>query len=537
MKHIRLKISNEMNLNSSFLEYISNNNGQQSLTQKLNDFFSDFNQNRNFITHISDELNSIIDLENIVQINTKYFNQLVAIKSKMLNGLNFDFAWTDTISDKLISSSNINFEYYNVLFNLATLFFYLGYNKSNSPNINKDLRKEAIKNFKNSLYLFNIIRDEALNKINQSELPYDLSPIYCEFCSTLCVVYGQIEIVKIAEETNPTEFNLKSKLLMGISDNFNKAYQLSNGEPIKDGIKDSLRNYLLNRQLYYKSLAYKKLSELNVKKFNDKGTGYGEALVYQQLSTQELDECQKTINYCEGLIDLDKFNLYLNNEKVLEEKMKDLNYRIYHQYTPDPNTIKLESKVLMVPLPIEKVYIHENESKFINDKTINCEDLDLLTPSEIKNMLDNYKNQMGNFIKEKINQYDNDETIKKYIDTLNLPQKLIYKPINTKDPNSSGIPENLWEKIAEIQKLGGINYLNHLMKKILNKSSEYINNLNSILSEITKEENEDNYYRNQLRDKWEINPSKNYNIDYIERIKNYQSKINNAREEDIQIEN
>ena len=133
MKHIRLKISNEMNLKSSFLEYISNNNGQQSITQKLNDFFSDFNQNRNFITHISDELNSIIDLENIVQINTKYFNQLVAIKSKMLNGLNFDFAWTDTISDKLISSSNINFEYYNVLFNLATLFFYLGYNKSNSP--------------------------------------------------------------------------------------------------------------------------------------------------------------------------------------------------------------------------------------------------------------------------------------------------------------------------------------------------------------------------------------------------------------------
>ena len=538
MKFIQLETSNEMNLNSAFLEYISNSYGQQSITPKLQNYFTELNKNRNYITQISIDQNSIKDLENTIQITTKYFNQLVAIKSKMIsNGLNIDFSWTDTIGENVCSSSNIFFEYYNVLFNLAALYFYSGYNKSNSPKIDKALRKEAIKDFKYSLYLFNIIRDQALNQIDQSQLPCDLSPIYCEYLSTLCIIFGQIEIVKIADETNPNEFILKSKLLKGISDNFNKAYLLSNGESIRNGISDSLRNYLINRHIYYKSLTYKKLSESHIKKFNDKGLGYGEALVYQQLSMQELVECQKTINYSEGLINIDQFNTYFNKEKQLEEKMKDLNYRIYHQYTPEPNTIKLETKVLMVPLPIDGVYIGENESKYINNKTINCEDLELLTPNEIKSMLDNYKNQMNNFIQEYLNRYETEKTINKYIDTLNLPQKLTYKPFDTKNPNSSGMPENVWEKICEIQQLGGIIYLNNSMKKILNKSSDFIDIFNLMLSEIMKEENEDNYYRNKLGNKWTINPSKNFNINYIEKIKNYQLKINQAREEDIKDEN
>ncbi len=41
----------------------------------------------------------------------------------------------------------------------------------------------------------------------------------------------------------------------------------------------------------------------------------GQALFYQRLNMQELTECQKTINYCKGLVEVDKFNNFLNNEK------------------------------------------------------------------------------------------------------------------------------------------------------------------------------------------------------------------------------
>ena len=61
-------------------------------------------------------------------------------------------------------------------------------------NINKDLRKEIVKDYKKSMYLFSLIRDVELKKIDQPELPPDLTPTYCEYCMTICEMYGQIEI-------------------------------------------------------------------------------------------------------------------------------------------------------------------------------------------------------------------------------------------------------------------------------------------------------------------------------------------------------
>ena len=263
MKPIKLKTSKETNIGSKLLEFVSNNYGRDSITQNLQKYFSDFEQNRNIISYNKDDQESIKDIMTTLDISTKYFNQLIAIKSKNAfgphaNSCEINFRWTDTITGNLWGSFNINFEYYNVLFNIASLYFYLGYLKSISLKINKELRKEAIKDYKYSLYLFNIIRDEAHKKIEQRDLPYDLYPSYCEYCIALCIVYGQIEIVKIAEETNPNEYALRGKLLMGVSENYHKAYILSNSDPAKMGGNDVFRNYLLNRYFYYKSLVYKK---------------------------------------------------------------------------------------------------------------------------------------------------------------------------------------------------------------------------------------------------------------------------------------
>ena len=537
MKPTKLKTSREIDISSILINFVSKNYGPQSVTQNLINYFSDFNQNRFVISHNTEELDSIKDISMAIQMTTKYFNQLIAIKSKMVfgsqhQGCNINFTWTDTITGNLWGSTNINFEYYNVLFNLASLYFQLGYQKSMSPKIDKFLRKEAIKDYKYSLYLFNIVRDEAIYKIEKLELPYDLYPTYCDYFATLCIIYGQIEIVKIAEETSPNEYALRGKLLMGISENYNKAYLLSTADPTNKGGKDSFRNYLSNRCFYYKSLVYKKLSEIKLKNFEETGLGYGEALVYQQLAIQQLTECQKTINFCEGLVEVDKFNDLFNNEKKIEAKLADLNYRIYHQFTPDPKTIKLETKVLMVPLSIDNLYIAENQLKFREDKIIYCEDLDLLTPNEIKPLLDKYKNQMTNFIEQYITKYENEASIKQYIDKLNLPNKLIIKPTNSKNPNSFEIPPELWEKISKIQKLGGGFYLTNSMNKILNKSNELIEKLNSILSNIMQEEKEDDYYRKKIGEQWVINPSNSLNINYIQAVKNYLTQINKGREYD-----
>ena len=535
MLPIKLKTSGDMNINSMLLDIIFNKYGQQYMTPNLENYFSEFSKNRFVISHFREEENTIKDLTNAIELTTKYFNQLIAIKSRMIFGsqhqaCNIEFSWTDTLSNNRGSSSNINFEYYNVLFNLATLYFHLGYQKSISPKIDKPLRKEAIKDFKYSLYLFNIIKTEAVNKMSPMELPSDLSPPFCDYCATLCIIYGQIEITKIADETTPKEFNLRSKLLMGISENFNKAFNLSNENPINNAGKESFRNYLINRHYYYKSLAYKKLSEGSMYNFDNKGLGYGEALVYQMLSVMQLNECQHNINSCEGLVEVDKFNEMLDNEKKLEEKMLDLNTRIYHQYTPATDTIKLETKILMVPLPIENLYIGENQIKFRDDANIYCEDLESLVPSDIRSMYENYKAQMSSFMEQYLTKYETDISIKRYIQSLNLPQKLISKPIDVKNPEFQ-------KKISEIQKLGGSSYLENLMRQLLGKSNDLYDYLNSILTKIINEEKEDNYYRKKLGDKWTLSPSNSSNSNYIQTIKDYINQINQTRELDIKDNN
>ena len=80
--------------------------------------------------------------------------------------------------------------------------------------------------------------------------------------------------------------------------------------------------------------------------------------------------------------------------------MEDLNHRIFHQFTPDPKIIKLDSKILMVPLIIENLYIGENKLKLKDVPIINCEDLNILISNEIKPMLYRYKSQMYNFIQQ-----------------------------------------------------------------------------------------------------------------------------------------
>ena len=499
MKPTRLKRSKETNYDSVFINYISSTYGPQSVTSKLKSFFNDFNENRKVISYKKDDIYKIQDLNMTLQITTKYFNQLIAIKGKTVISpqagcCDLEFLWTDTITGTSFVSHDVNFEYYNVLFNIASLYFHLGYQKSMDKNINKDLRKEIVKDYKKSMYLFSLIRDEAINKISQLELPLDLTPAYCEYCITICEIYGQIEIVRIAEETNPNEFNLRSKLLTGLSELYLKAYQLSNSDPVSRGGTPEFRNYLNNRSFYYKSLVYKKFAQINTKKFDDTGLGYGEAYVYQDLSVQCLNECHKTINNMGKLVDVDSFNSYYIQETQLRDKMKDLQTRIYHQFTPNPNTIKFESKIMMAPIPVDELYIGEKKDKIKDDPKAYCEDLYLLTPNEIKPMLEEYKQKMNKFITDYLSKYENENSINNFI------------------------------------------FLSNNMKKILNKSNELEKNLNLLLKELQTEDNEDNYYRTKIGAQYVLTPSKELNSNFIQSIRSYIDNIRKTREFDLQKE-
>ena len=113
---------------------------------------------------------------------------------------------------------------------------------------------------------------------------------------------------------------------------------------------------------------------------------------------------------------------------------------------------------------------------------------------------------------------------------------MIKKKIMIKNKENNFEYYGTWEKIMQIQKLGGSVFLSKLIKNILDKSNELEKKLNLLLQEIQNEENEDNYYRNKVGEKYVITPSKELNSNFIQTIKNYIDSIRKSREFDLQKE-
>ena len=79
-----------------------------------------------------------------------YITQLNLLKSKMSFGkekiaVHSNFLWKDTLKNSNCSSMNINFELYNVMFNLATIYLNIAKMESIEAGNDDTKLKKAIK--------------------------------------------------------------------------------------------------------------------------------------------------------------------------------------------------------------------------------------------------------------------------------------------------------------------------------------------------------------------------------------------------------
>ena len=545
MMNIKLKKLKAIDLDSKFKEYIIKNSDKNNVTDSLKEYFAQLSQNRDVMVKMEETKKTQEKMSEFIKITTSYINQMNLIRKKMTFGkekysCKMDFIWSDTIKSSSVKSHLIEFEICNAAFNLASLYYNTGLIISKTPSITKEIRKEALKNFKYALYIFNWIKEEA-KKIPEKELPMDLHETYLDVCSTFCEINGQMEIYKIAKETSPKECVLHSKLMMTISDLYKKLAGLCTSLTMKKGIHEQI-TFFQNRALYYKAKVYLELKDEGKKKFDDKGIGYGEVVYFYNLALNELLECQKTIKKLDKIY-IDKFENGI--KKISEEKKEadDLNNRIYHEALPRAEEIKIESKNMMAPALPEELYIDENEAKAKDDETIFCKDLDLLAPKEVYDMLGRYKPQINELISKNLDQYENEGTISNFIQGLNIPKKLTAKPkkegeLGDDEENfARQLPQELWEKIEKIQEIGGINGLNKIMQGIIDKSNFLIGNLQNLLHSFEAEDNDDRMCRQRFRDKWIREPSLKLNFQMVEAAKSFIKSIQQTQVYDQQAYN
>jgi len=215
--------------------------------------------------------------------------------------------------------------------------------------------------------------------------------------------------------------------------------------------------------------------------------------------------------------------------------MVDLNNRIYHERTPDPNELIFEEKNMMgMALPAD-LYIRENAEKVKSDEKIFCPDLELLVPKDVKNMINNYKNKMNEFIGKNLDNYENEGTINNFIQNLFLPKKLTQRPgeENLNEPPQE-FPPQLWEKIEQVQHLGGTNALQRIMNGIMNKSNYLINQCENLLHSLEAEDRDDTNCRQRFGNKWIREPSQKLNFKLVQGAQGYINNLQNTKKFDQQ---
>ena len=501
---------------------------------KYTNLFREMQQNREVISKISTLKSLTSDqISEQKHILTSYINQLIVIKSKILFGkesysCKIDFAWTDTIKENKWKSHKINFEYYNALYNLAVIYYMTGLEIGANSKEEKSIKRDAVNNFKKAVCIFRLIKDEAFSSIDQSELPYDLYPTHLDYCEKLSSIAGQKYILQIAEITSKNEFLLHAKLINNIVDNYAKAYSLSNTSPNSYGGSSEFRNYLNNRISFYKYLMYSKMKDNALKKFNEIGDSYGEALYFQGMGVQELINCQQTIKDCGSHVNIQNFSNTLLKEQALGQDLYEKNEKIYHQPMPKPGSIKIEKKDLMNPTLPEDLFIGENKKKFKDKFNQLNAGLDTLVPQSTREQIHNFRNKVDSYLRENIGQCETEKSIIFFIQNLGLPMHLIERK---KDGEKSmgRFPIPLWEKINKIQQMGGVMGLNGKMQGIMNKSNYLINQCQHTLSSFKKEEADDTQQRQKYGDScWLRKPSNEINFKYIGAIQNYIQNLQNT---------
>ena len=202
MQAYLIKKARTIDLDSYFKEYIIKNYDASSITDKIKKFIGDMNQNRSVISKIKNDDIEIDKIKQCVNILNHYTNELIALKSKMAFGeesfaCKIKFEWKDTIKESFYESYNINFEYYNSLFNLAAEYYRLGYYTSIQEGADKNVLKEAFRCFQYALYIYSLIKEECLHKIKANEMPIDLLGNHLDSSISMCIAYGNIQILGI----------------------------------------------------------------------------------------------------------------------------------------------------------------------------------------------------------------------------------------------------------------------------------------------------------------------------------------------------
>ena len=511
----KLKSAVLIDIVTQIKNYIISNYDASSFTPAVEKFLAEVQQNRNVLSDLGEMKQTLDALKSNRQICLQYLQQLNLLKSKMSFGkekiaVHLEFNWKDTLKNSNCKSMNINFEIYNVLFNLATIYLNIARMESvEAAGTDEAKLKEAIKSYQYAAGIYDKIKNEIAQCVPEKEIPNDLKPNYMTYCSCLCIAYAQKNLITVAENKK-TSPSLLAQLCKGVEDMYKNAALIAKEKPLCKLLGDQYIYYINNRCNYHEALTYSKLRDEAMNNFNKKGDGYGICITYQGALVQALSNNEKELKKIK--YPLPKDSLILAKEQQLGAEMLDKN-NVYRNPCPE-----LES----LPKALQKIMANPAMPPDYKDNVEDSRELDALIPREVRQMIEQYKAKMMDFISEQLNQYENEDTVNQFLSSLGLPASL------ETVLSSGNISDSLWRNISEVQSRGGTMYLNNLMQNLSKLPGEIKNRIEQSENLIKNEDAEDQKLRQQYGTKWNRRQSSDLNGNYINTLNDYKNKLQQA---------
>ena len=512
----RLKSAVAIDLVSQIKNYIIGNYDANSFTPTVEKFLAEVQQNRNVISDMGETKLNLDTLKSNRQICIQYISQINLLKSKMSFGkesiaIHLGFQWKDTLKNNMCSSMNINFELYNVMFNLAMIYLNIAKMESIEAGNDDSRLKEAIKSYQYAAGFFDKIKNEIPQALPEKEIPNDLSQNYMTYCSCLCIAYAQKNLITVAENKK-TSPSLLAQLCKGVEDMYKNAQNIAKAKPLCKLLGDQYIYYINNRVNYHEALTYSKLRDDAMNSFNSRGDGYGKVVTYQGAIVQCLMNNEKELKKIKNPLPKDALVLAKEQEKGAD--MYEKNNNVYRNPTPELSEL---------PKPLQKIMANPAMPPEFKDNVEDSRELDALIPREVKQMIESYKSKMMDFISQNLNQYENEDTVTQFLNSLGLPANL--------ETVLSGntISESLWRNISEVQGRGGTMYLNNMINTLQKLPGEIQKRIEQSTTLLQNEEQEDAKYRSQYGVKWNRRQSSDLNGTYLAPLKDYRGKLEQAK--------
>lgn len=522
------KISKNFSNFQGFLSKLISDNYNNNVLKESEHNIKEMHRIRLTIENINERLikeGNSIEKQNEILLESKknlinYSNYISKLNKKLIllnsyeskNTLKYfenQFQYFDILTNKEFCQ-DLNYEFLFCLYNLSIVYFNLGVNLKyqifETEILSEDVIKEAIKDFQTCIAGLTKLKEKIreFNKYDEiNEKENDFHDLILNFKICLCKAETQSLIFQLSKVKN-FDIDLQINLAKGTFDQYFALENYLSLEPLKSIDVNDMKKIINYYTNLYQAIWYQLLSIKIFEDFKKNGINYGNGISFLKAALNGLNQ---NLEFC--VI----YNIFIYIFKSITNLKVKLRYLLFNEYKlyEISNSLKekLEkNKIYMQPIVDIKFVLSKypcesknmvKEIQFVDDLENLIPDLFIeLEPVQQKLLMKNFKEKLISSCEKVSNDYISEDDIlnfKENVINYNIGEFNFLLNAAYDNDEKIDINSNLFNKIKNVQNLGGEKCLIEFIKRVNENYNTISNIILKTKNKIIQEYNEDNEYR------------------------------------------